>query len=65
MIKPVWTYGLQLWESLIKIISEAILTLKYAPNWIIHRDTNFTTVQKEIRKISVANSKETSIRIDD
>ena len=64
VIKPIWTYGIQLWgtaaKSNLEIIqrfqSKTLRQIVNAPrcvtNSIIHRDLNIPTIQEEIQKLS-------------
>ena len=64
IMKPIWTYGIQLWgtasNSNIEIIqrfqSKTLRTIVqapwYVPNEVIHRDLNIKTVQSEVKCFS-------------
>jgi len=64
ILKPVWTYGIQLWgtasnsniEILERIQSKVLGIItdapRYAPNTIIKRDLQMPTVKQEARKFS-------------
>jgi len=64
IVKPVWTYGIQLWgtasnsnleilerfqSKVLRIITDAP---RYVPNTMIKRDLQITTVKQEARKFS-------------
>jgi hypothetical protein len=65
ILKPVWTYGIQLWgtastsnlEILERFQSKALRTITdatwYVPNTVIQRDLQVATVKHEARKCSV------------
>jgi len=62
IVKPVWTYGIQLWgtatntnlEILERFQSKALRIItdarRYVPNTIIERDVQIPTVKQEARK---------------
>jgi hypothetical protein len=62
MLKPIWTYGIQLWgtastsnmEDLEHFQSKALrMTMdapQYVPNTVIRRDVQIPTVKEEIRR---------------
>lgn len=65
IIKPIWTYGVQLWGSasasnlniIQRIQSKTIRTIVNAPwyvsNATIHNDLRINTVREEIKKLSI------------
>jgi hypothetical protein len=65
ILKPVWTYGIQLWgtastsnlEILERFQSKVLRTITdapwYMPNAVLQRDLQVTTVKQEARKCSV------------
>jgi hypothetical protein len=60
ILKPIWTYGIQLWgtasTSNIEIQSKALCMIVdtpwYVPNTLIRRDLHISTVKEEIRRYS-------------
>jgi hypothetical protein len=64
ILKPVWTYGIQLWgaasnsniEILQRFQSKALRIITcapwYMPNWIIQRDLKMKSVKDEIKEYS-------------
>lgn len=64
IIKPVWTYGIQLWGSACdsnveiiqrfqsKALREIVKAPYYVPNTLIHSDLHVNTVKQEIQKYS-------------
>lgn len=64
IIKPIWTYGLQLWGSAsnsnLEIIqrfqNKVVRTIanapRYVPNWVLQQDLPLPTVHEEIRRAS-------------
>lgn len=69
MLKPVWTYGIQLWGCTKKTNTKIIQTFQnkvlrgivnapwYIRNDDLHRDLNIPTVQEEIKKHAVIHGK--------
>jgi hypothetical protein len=64
ILKPIWTYGIQLWgtastsniEILVRFQSKALSMMldapRYVPNTVIRRDLQIPTVKEEIRRYS-------------
>jgi hypothetical protein len=65
ILKPIWTYGIQLWESasksnleILERLQSKVLRLitdapRYVPNAVIKRDLQVLTVKQEVRNHSV------------
>jgi hypothetical protein len=56
ILKPIWSYGMQLWgtasTSNIEIVERFVDTPRYVPNTVIRRDLRTPTVKEEIRRYS-------------
>lgn len=64
VLKPIWTYGIQLWGTAStsnlniiqrfqsKMLRKILQSPWYVTNKVIHRDTKMPTVQEEIRRFS-------------
>ena len=52
ILKPVWTYGIQLWGFQSKTLRFLIGAPWYVANETIHRDLKISTVKEEISKFS-------------
>jgi hypothetical protein len=77
ILKPIWTYGIQLWgtvstsniESPERFESEALHmivdTSLYVPNKVIRRDLQTPTVKEEIRRYSSQYSASLSVHSND
>jgi len=69
IIKPIWTYGIQLWgcasKSNIEVIQRCqnialrtiVAAYRYDRNEIIHRDLNISSIQDEIKKFANKHAK--------
>ena len=64
ILKPIWTYGIQLWGSASnsnieilqrfqnKILKQIANAPHYVPNWLVHQDLSMPSIKKEISNYS-------------
>ena len=64
ILKPVWTYGIQLWGTAShsnieilqrfqnKILKQITNLPRYVPNWLLHQDLQMSTIKEEAKSFS-------------